>query len=352
MGSRFHKKICGAIIFILLSAVIMGNSVISNQLNEIYNGNYKTVVDFKSIDEKTNFSVVLNIGDKNNLENSIKIVDISISNEESDSLFEELNMINDKMLASNDLDESAVLMEQALNLLYDYDMIPSALTMDNMSKLILEIGNSISNNRYNDVLINDDYETPGRVQGKPFVGIGPGVFSYVSLLGTVTPYGLWNLTTFRAVGNLSTIDIKMNKTGIYLYTDGPLLKPIFDAYLDDGTLLTIHGPIWQSLWNFIGENQHRNYTEMHGIGVYMVHAIIGHSISYAIAASLYNLMDSTLIRPIIGSFYFFGAPTIPISITLYKTHPIPWTTVVDIGIVFSMLGQVIIPFWYPDSPIN
>jgi len=279
-------------------------------------------------------------------EYNIPIFEFNLSKEESEEMERKLADLDKKIENSTDLNEFEKYLEEKIDVLRSFGVLPKFFSLENLTQLVLpkffslenltqlvyEVSISIKQN-------NPDpstTQTPIFNSGLPFVGMGPGVFAYVSPLGTTTPIGLWNITYWRAVGTLYQINITVNSSGIFITSNSPFVKD---------RSIKINGPTWKAFWELFGENNWVNYTEMNGYGVYMIEALIGHSISYSIAWSFF---PNPKPRIMMGSFYYFGGPTLPLSFTLYKTYPVPWTVVMDIGIVFSLLGQIIFPFWYEE----
>jgi hypothetical protein len=334
MMENKKKKIAIGIAFLFLSAGVLAARPIAD--TETIEDQIDIHIAKEDVGHEGNVHYIFALksdGDNKN-NNTLPIFEFELSKEESKEMEQKISVVDHKIENSTTQKGFEENLEEKIDILRSYGCLPSFFSLENLTQLVYEISNSINQNK------NSDYSTtqvPLFQSGLPYVGIGPGVFAYVSPLGTTTPFGLWNMTHWRAVGVMYQTNVTINYSGIYITSNSPLIK---NRYIE------INGPIWKSMWELLGEDGWVNFTEMNAYGIYMIEALIGHAISYSIAWSPF---PNPKPRIMIGSFYYFGGPTIPLSFTLYKTHPVPWTTVLDIGIVFSLLGQIIFPFWYENN---
>lgn len=331
---KIKKGLAVGILILLFGAGVVpsiyGSSVKKNKFeNNIHPGD--NGIDDEEI-KLNSYALVLNQPNNNEgyPDSENIIYEIQMTEEESIQLKEKIDAIDQKLSSVRDPDELLNLGKQKLSVLRDYNILPSEFTIDNLYKLSEEIGNGL--------LKSSSNSSSKWVLGSPYIAPLPSVFSYICLLGTTKPYGWGDGPVASPIIKTSRINITVNYTGIFINSTGPwkIIK---------NQSLIITNPIWQSIWTLIGG--YAKYTEMHGAGFYFAEILVGHGVSIGFASPTYMDPQSTT-RKFVGSFYYMGAITFPISFTLYQTVPAPWTALLDVGIIFSLFS-VIFPFWIPES---
>jgi len=325
-GSKKKKIAVGIVLLFLSTGILNATSLSANE--QVITRTVNPSLEEGVLDSEDTVSYTFDFGQKNNGLN-LPISEIKMSRSDSFEMEQKLLEIDQKLENTKNHKDFENLLNEKIGILISYGCLPSFFSLENLTALTNEISGSIYENS-----ISSSPEFPDSTLGFPYLGVGPGLFAYISPLGTTTPFGLWNLTHWGAVGIVNETNITINHSGIYIRSTSVWFE---DRHIE------ITGPIWTALWEFIGEEKWINYMAMHGIAAYMIEALIGHTTSWSIAWSSFPHPEP---RKMAGSFYYFGGPTIPISFTLYKTHPKPWTTVLDIGFIFSLIGQVIFPFWF------
>ena len=307
MGKKFKKKIFGAgISLIILSTIILNTPVEAN---------------------KTTIKIIFDVG--GNIRGETEIPYSSAV-----KIFERINEIDNAIKTSNNSSEIEKLFREKLKILRESNILPPEFTLENISSLATEMGKGLS----------AESKTIGIQPGLPYVSMGPSVFVTLNPFGTIKPIGVSPDGFIGSkIVNITKTYIKMNISGIYVHSKGPY------PFIRDQEWKT-DNPLWQAIWKIInnkrGNTTYTNITEMHLMGFYYAEIIIGHTVSFGFAWP--GFPDYTKSRPIIGSFWYFGAFTFPISFTVYQTWPQPWTVLLDFGIVPSLFASVIIPFWIPE----
>lgn len=268
------------------------------------------------------------------------LYDVTLTEDESKKFENELGKIDVQISKEKDFKKFEDLARQKLEILRNYSLLPKEFTIENFSDLTRQIGEGMR--IFNSENSNEYPESGGIRIGTPFVGMGPSVFSYITLFGTVTPYGFSpNGLEAVPVWPVNQTDITLNSTGIFWNGTGPMMAK---------GEIEIHNRMWEYLFPS-DSDIHTNFTEMHGIGMYYGHIILGHTVVLGLAFPdvIGRMTGGSLLKPIIGSFYYLGMLTLPFSFTLYKTWPRPWTTIIDFGIVPSVAASIILPFWFPEK---
>lgn len=330
MKGNKKKKVAVGIVFLFLSMGILNATSLSAN-EQVITRTVNPSFEEEPLDSEDKVSYRFTLGQKNNGLNP-SIFEKEMSRQDSLEMEQKLTEIDQKLKNTDNKHDFVIFLNEKMNILKSYGCLPSFYSLENLTQLTYEISNSI--NKHAESLSN---QFPRSISGFPFLGVGPGVFTYVSPLGTTTPLGLWNMTYWGAVGIMYETNVTMNYSGVYITSESPFIA---DRYFE------INGPMWQLMWESVGEGNWIDMKMMNAYGVYMIEALIGHTTSWSIAWSSFPNPKPRLMA---GSFYYFGGPTIPLSFTLYRTHPKPWTTLLDIGIVFSLLGQVIFPFWFENN---
>ena len=334
MKENMKKEMAIGIVLLFLSAGIISAAPINDQKFE---KEIEVLQDTEPMESDLEDKIMYSFGVKDNKvgwDSNMLISEVKLSEEESIEMEEKIKEIDNKLKQAKSQEEFLTYLKEKLNILISYGVLPSFFSFENLTKLVYEISNSF--NDYKNERPNP-LQLPKFLSGMPYVGMGPGVFAYISPLGTTTPKGVWNITYWRAIGIMFQTNVKINHSGIFISGDSPIIKD---------RNIQINGPIWQSIWKAMDDNGFINYSLMSGYGMYMLEMLIGHTISASIAWSSFPM---PMPKVMAGSFYYFGGPTIPLSFTVYKTYPRPWTTILDIGIVFSIMGQIIFPFWIENS---
>jgi hypothetical protein len=336
-GKRMNKKLIGIVIVSLCIVASIVPNIYGKMVDKNNSGNKINAEVDRFSNGKSNlqkFALVLNIpANKISTDGKNILYETELTEDEAVQLKSEIGLIDQKILAVKNSDELKILSEQKLTILRDYNLIPDTFTIDNLNKLTEEIGNGLRLGSLDNTSARSRW-TPGF----PYVGLGPTVFSYFCLWGLTKPFGWSPLgTTATPIIKLSKINSHWNYSGIFINVSGPF--PIIK-----NQSLKIDNPMWQSLWE-INEDGWINYTEMHAMGFYSGQLLIGHTVSIGFAFPDY--LDPPT-RSILGSFWYFGSPTFPISFTLYQTYPEPPTVIIDIGIVTSLAFSIILPFWFPE----
>lgn len=269
------------------------------------------------------------------------VYEIQLTKYEADCLTDKIELLDKKLSTTDDHMERVKLVEQKLSILKDYGVLPSEFTLENLGELVMEIGEAFISPLHKKISLHStNFEAPPSIKwipGRPFIGIGPTIFAYVSPLGTTYPFG-FSPAGLRAIGlPPSIINAKLNSSGIFINCS--------NCYILQSQEIIIDSPFWKSIWNISGNDSWINVTEIHAAGYYHAELLIGHSVNFGFVWSLFP--NPFKVRFLAGSFYYVGAPTIPISFTLYKTYPAPWTVLLDVGIIISG-SAVIIPFWFED----
>ena len=334
-----NKKIIG----ILICTLFIGTSIVPNIYGKIGDNLENRInTEMHRVSNKESnlpsFALVINNQDDNMNPDSENIIyESQLTEDQAVQLKKEIEAIDQKILATKNPDELKILGEQKLTILRDYNLIPDTFTIDNLNKLTEEIGKGLRK------AFSANSTVPNkRILGNPYISVGPSVFAYISLWGFTKPFGFSPNGSYGSpIIKLSKINLQFNYTGIYVNVTGPF--PILhNGYIE------INNSMWKSLWaNY--KDQWLNYTEYHLMTFYYGELMIGRCISFGYAfPDFYNPPS----RNIVGSFFYFGSPTFPISMTLYQTWPQPPTVLLDFNIVTSLFFSVILPFWYPDPSIT
>ncbi|RLF56597.1 MAG: hypothetical protein DRN27_09385 [Thermoplasmata archaeon] len=326
---RRKKEIAIGITILLLGAGMISaaqKQIQDQDFNEIEN--YQNPIQESGDEEKVCYTFGLRFNHQE-ICPDIPILEVELTKEESYEMEQKLFEIDKKLEGSSNQKEFDHYLQKKLDILVEYNCLPSFFSLENITGLTYEIASAFGHQGNE----NSVSQIPPILKKCfPFIGVGPGVFTYVSPLGSTTPFGIFNLTYWRAKGFVGQVNMTLNATGIHITGDS-----IQERHYK------IDGPIWQTLWGSGREEGWLNLTEMHVFAMYMIEIMVGHTISWSMACSA---LPSPKPKIMAGSFYYFGGPTFPISFTFYKTYPTPWTVMLDIGIIFSLLGQMVLPFWY------
>lgn len=351
MKKEIYKKgfVFGAVVVLVTIALFMPTSIGKNVENidliikeNINNDKVRSILeDVPPYDTTTKtYTLSLNPMCPGKETDNHCLYNVTLIEDESKKFENEIGKIDEQMSKEKDLRKYEDLTRQKLEVLRNYNILPKEFTIENFSDLTRQIGESIS-------ILNlkgpsNSPNSMGLKIGTPFVSVGPSVFSYITGFGTVTPAG-FSPAGPRAleIWGLNETEIILNSTGIFWKGTGPILA--------EGKV-KIQNRIWEYLFP-INETRYVNYTEMHAMGMYYGHLLLGHTFAVGFAFPNYvgRLTGTSLIKPIIGSFYYLGMVTFPLSFTIYKTWPQPWTTIIDFGIVPSLLASIILPFWFPET---
>jgi len=292
-------------------------------------------VNAENNNNKHEYSLFMNVGNQYR----VPINNIKLDDYEEKNFSEKLTNLRDE-LQKVKIDEQSDISKEIIDLYREYNLIPSSFSLVNMSQMFQENQNS-----------NLDLDPPLLMRGMPYIGAGIGFLTYVSIFGTVTPFGFYNLTTPHAMGAAYSLNLTFCESGVILESDFPSLKEKIDTNLENG-LWPLNGPFWHDIWEKVGNT---TYKVQFGGGIYMIHFLAGHSLNFGFIWSLIPLMGQpsySNIRVIKGSFWYFGGATFPVTFVLYKTYPQPWTTYIDFGFQFNLGGQVLLPLWFRDNPIE
>lgn len=301
----------------------------------------------KNVSGSNSESVILTLRLRTSEESgSCELCETKLTIQEFKFVHKEIKSLHEKLSAIDDPIEAQKLVERILDVLRNFSILPKTFTLKNLTELVEDIGEGmLSLNQINTCSATDEYDdsSPLFVPGRPYLSIGPSVFAYICPLGTTKPFGLSpNGFVAEPIVGLTKINIKLNATGIYINKTGP------NPFVHNSTIL-ISAPLWKDIWGLFGEKSWVNYTEMHLIGFYYAEIIIGHSMAFGFAWPDVIMGGSLKPQFIIGSFWYLGGFTFPISLTLYNTWPEPWTVLMDIGIVPSLVGSVTIPLRFPSG---
>ena len=376
MKKEIIKKVLVAVVVLLFLSTAFVAAVPNIKITEEKNMIEKTGSgSWDESQENVTFALTLNIPytyeDENHEESTLnhkineeihgcKLYEITITGEKAKYITEQIEFLDDKILTTKDSMELMSLTEQKLDLLIGAGVLPSVFSLENFSNSIAKVGEIFQKNGNFSTNWNPDFP-PLPIFGRPFIGLLPGVFGFISPLGTVSPWGftLGNLSKFPfirpgALGLLREVELHVNESGIYVSTDSLLLEALFKNFLEDDGLLSLpYGTFWQSIWKTISDmdgsgDAHRNWTIMAGGGFYLAEILIGHSFMVGFAWSV--LPNPLNLRMFLGTLYYMGSLTFPLSFTLYRTHPRPWIVTIDAGLIAHGLSCAILPVYVPDAP--
>lgn len=241
---------------------------------------------------------------------------------------------NDK--SSANLEEYS---KEALALYREYNILPDCFTYQNLSDFIDQITTSFSIKINQRKVLTTDSGLTLNVAA-PF-----SVLSYVNVFGSVKPIGLSYsddgvfFSAIPVVGNLTILNITLNRTGWYIKAESIPESPFFSRLLEYEISWKIDGPIWSFIWkNLDDEDDYVQFKSFFGIGFYnFFHVLIGNAITLGSFSGPQldgRLRQFKLNQPFFGNFIWAGAPfTMPFSFTLYKTYPVPWTVGLEIGVI-------------------
>ncbi|MDG6218186.1 MAG: hypothetical protein QCI00_01950 [Candidatus Thermoplasmatota archaeon] len=263
------------------------------------------------------------------------------------------------------------LTEMALDLYANYNILPECFTYENVTEFMEQIFTSLilaffetengERELYQELQIPHKTANNSKKIQSLNIGFIGSLLSYFTFLGSVNPFGITFTDGFgfnpEPIVNLTFIDIKMNKTGIFVDADrlpeeDQPGRKFWERF--DNISILINGPIWKFLWRGAEEDAFRNFKLAHITTFYYPFYLLwGNAISNGLFFSPHfdgTNGDMGLIDTFKGNFFFLGVPwTIPISFTLYTTWPEPWTTNLEFGIIANAGISIL---FVPARPYN
>ena len=319
---------------------------------------YEFVIDLKNnmyVDVQNSQNDYTSIEDSTN---KITLFNTTLGKNDAMEFEKKLSEIRKNFGNGRNPDKNKEYSEEALEVYREYSILPECFTYENISDFIKQITTSFSIKISDKIVFNNKtplLESSGLTLNGAILF---SVLSYINVFGSVKPFGFsysdkgFFITALPGLRNLTILNIVINSTGWYIKAESLPDHPLFLRLLEYEISWKIDGPIWNFIWkNLDGDDDYIQFKSFFGIGIYnFFHGLLGNAITLGAFSGPQidgRLGQFKMNQPFLGNFIWAGTPfTLPFSFTLYKTHPVPWTVAMEIGVVPTLGISVLTSLLY------